>query len=222
MVEIFTRFWLEFSSKYGKILLLCTKQHRFYVISGNLIVSHHPTRWYVSERKLTSQTAASCSVQNQICFSRQSIIEHLPSHRRALAVSQPSRFSFFFFLESSTNSEAEARAHVHAGSSNREEDGPCIMYNTSRYWFPQWFHPLPGVIVYRGTAWHGLVKHKHRETINKRNVARMPRHVSLSRWNTTERKCPRSPLPAFLALSFPCVPFSRIHIHIRTHTCTPS
>lgn len=41
-------------------------------------------------------------------------------------------------------------------------------------------------------AWHGLVKHKHWETINKRNVVRIPRYVSLSRWNSTEGKCPLS------------------------------
>lgn len=66
--------------------------------------------------------------------------------------------------------------------------------------------PLAGVIVYRGTARHGLVKHKHRETINKRNVARIPRYVSLSRWNPTEGKCPR-PLPITLFLPFE---FSRL------------
>lgn len=40
---------------------------------------------------------------------------------------------------------------------------------------PCWRYRVPR----HGTAWHGLVKHKHRETINKRNVARMPRHVSV-------------------------------------------
>lgn len=61
--------------------------------------------------------------------------------------------------------------------------------------------PLAGVIVYRGTAQHGLVKHKHRETINKRNVARIPRYVSLSRWNSTEGKCPLA-IIFFLSLEF--------------------
>lgn len=69
--------------------------------------------------------------------------------------------------------------------------------------------PLAGVIVYRGTARHGLVKHKHRETINKRNVARIPRYVSLSRWNPTEGKCPRPlPITLLLPLAFSRLSFS--------------
>lgn len=50
---------------------------------------------------------------------------------------------------------------IHHVIGSLSDSTPCRRYRVPRY----------------STAWHGLVKHKHRETINKRNVARMPRHV---------------------------------------------
>lgn len=50
---------------------------------------------------------------------------------------------------------------IHHVIGSLSDSTPCRRYRVPRH----------------STAWHGLVKHKHRETINKRNVARMPRHV---------------------------------------------
>lgn len=73
---------------------------------------------------------------------------------------------------------------IHHVIGSLSDSTPCRCYRVPRH----------------GTARHGLVKHKHRETINKRNVARIPRYVSLSRWNSTEGKCPR-PLSPSLSFS---------------------
>lgn len=101
------------------------------------------------------------------------------------------RSYLFLFLQSSMSATRRRLVHVYAGSKvsteRRMDHALCIIHHVIGSLSDS--TPCRCYRVPRhGTARHGLVKHKHRETINKRNVARIPRYVSFSRWNPTEGK----------------------------------
>jgi len=75
-------------------------------------------------------------------FLQRSIIENLPFSfiREALSIFFMYFLIYFLFFSRLQWTPRRKLVHIHAGS-NRTKGRPCIMYNTSRYWFPQWFHP---------------------------------------------------------------------------------
>lgn len=133
------------------------------------------------------------------------------SHSLLFGGPQPYLFPFFSSLRWAPRRRL---VHVYAGSKvateRRMDHALCIIHHVIGS-----LSDSTPCRCYRVPR-HGLVKHKHRETINKRNVARIPRYVSLSRWNPTEGKCP-CPLPITLFLPFE---FSRLCFSYRLGIAT--
>lgn len=150
---------------------------------------------------------------SNILFGPKSNLFLVTIHYREIPILLCSRgLNSIFFLSNLWWVPRPRLVHVYAGSKiatgRRMDHALCIIHHVIGFLSdstPCWRYRVPR----HGAAWHGLVKHKHWETINKRNVARIPCHVLLSCWNSTERKCPRSlPITFFLPLAFNRFSFS--------------